>query len=99
MSQKDYSSALKGMCTMSKYVLRDGVIFIKSNKEVLLYDIYRRKMMLLQMSEDDFLSILTDDSNTQGYRLLILQSLLKRNYIVNADNGLFSIFYETEFCL
>ena len=83
---------------MSKYILREGVINLHDNNGTILYDVYRRKMMLVQhINSDDFFSMLSNVGETHDYMRLILQSLLEKNYIVDSEDEMFSIDYEKEF--
>lgn len=83
---------------MGKYILRDGVISFKGKLGTVLYDVYRRKMILMQYIEPDaFHKMLVEEEEITGYRGLILQALLKRNYIVDSANPVYSICYDDFF--
>nr|WP_296457515.1 hypothetical protein [uncultured Acetatifactor sp.] len=83
---------------MIKYILRDGVVCIPSGNDTILYDVYRRKMMLIQqVNQSTFMTMLSNENEMHTYKQLLLKSLLQKNYIIDSNDKIFSINYEMEF--
>lgn len=83
---------------MDKYILRDGIIIIEKNSGIELYDLFRRKKMFVsKINRETFIKCMRIPIK-KNFEIMI-QTLLSKNYIVKANNKIFSVNYESEFLI